>query len=178
MACCLPHNSAVSINISQERCDNFSVTLGRREWCLCRSRLTGRAQGSAVYVSNTATVSRHGWVKGQRGEMDDSGIYTRVCNWWRSILPKKLKLLWWCWQCLANCIIGLQKIVFLRKTAYLLLSPAWKEDSCKIIWWWNFMDCNSLSHIAMKQRRLLHFFFFFFRSAFDLNSQWTRLGKI
>lgn len=35
MACALPHKSAASVNTSQERCDNFSITLGRRERCLC-----------------------------------------------------------------------------------------------------------------------------------------------
>lgn len=38
--------------------------------------LTGRTQGSAVYISSTATVSRHGGVKGRGGE----DVYNRVCE--------------------------------------------------------------------------------------------------
>lgn len=35
MACFLPHKSAASVNTSQERCDILSITLGRRDGCLC-----------------------------------------------------------------------------------------------------------------------------------------------
>lgn len=76
MACSLLHKSAVSVNTSQERCDNFSITLGRRVFV--SPCLTGRAQGSAVFISSTATVCRHGGAKGQSGGMYDSDIYQGV----------------------------------------------------------------------------------------------------
>lgn len=68
MACFPLHKSAASVNTSRERCDIFSITLGRRDQCLWPPRLSDRTRGSTVYVSSTATVCSHGGVKGQRGE--------------------------------------------------------------------------------------------------------------
>lgn len=95
VACTLPHKSAASVNTSRERCDNFSITLGRRERCLAPLRLTGRAQGSAVYISSTATVSRHREVRGQRGGGGGGGrgvyasdTYQGLQGWCRSLLSR------------------------------------------------------------------------------------------
>lgn len=41
-------------------------------------RLTGRARGSAVFISSTATVCRHGGAKGQRG--GGGGCMTVTCT--------------------------------------------------------------------------------------------------
>lgn len=82
MACALPHKSAASVNTSQERCDNFSITLGRRERCLCPRSWQVGLRGALC------TLAALPLFLGTEGSKVRGKMYARVCmqRWCRSLL--------------------------------------------------------------------------------------------